>query len=99
AMVAALNTLEESYLETFLFGAARTPTTRVRVGLWEMQEGRCFYCDGRVADPSSGEVDHFIPWSRYPDDRLDNFVVADGRCNGDKSNRLAATTHLVRWAR
>jgi len=31
-------------------------------------------------------VDHFIPSSRYPDDALDNFVVADKSCNGFKSS-------------
>jgi hypothetical protein len=34
-------------------------------------------------------VDHFVPWSRYPDDTLDNVVVADNRCNGFKSSSLA----------
>jgi HNH endonuclease len=42
-------------------------------------------------------VDHFVPWSRYPDDTLDNFVVADNRCNGFKSSSLAAADHLTRW--
>lgn len=97
-MVAQVNQLEESQLELFLFGAARTPTARVRAGLWEIQAGRCFYCEERIADPSRGEVDHFIPWARYPDDGLDNLVVADGRCNGQKSSSLAATSHVARWA-
>ena len=44
-------------------------------------------------------VDHFLPWSRYPDDGLDNFVLADKSCNGWKSNSLAASQHLTRWAR
>ncbi len=77
AMVAQLNHLEESQLELFLFGADRTPTARVRAGLWRIQDRRCFYCDARVSDPSHAHVDHFLPWSRYPDDGLDNFVVAD----------------------
>ena len=42
-------------------------------------------------------MDHFVPWSRYPDDGLDNFVVADKRCNGDKSSSLAAGEHLSKW--
>ena len=44
-------------------------------------------------------MDHFVPWSRYPDDTLDNFVVADKRCNGFKSGSLAAADHLLRWTR
>ena len=98
-MVAQLNRLEESQLETFLFGADRTPTATIRAALWEIQGRRCFYCDGRITDPTLGEVDHFVPWARYPDDTLDNFVVADRRCNGFKSSSLAAAEHVTRWAR
>src|SRR5213592_5079376 len=36
------------------------------------------------------DVDHFIPWSRYPDDGLENLVVAHARCNAQKSDFLAA---------
>jgi hypothetical protein len=99
AMVAQLNRLEESQLEMFLFGADRTPTVKVRAALWEIQGRRCFYCDKRIADPVRGQVDHFVPWSRYPDDTLDNFVVADTNCNGSKSSSLAAADHLSRWTR
>ena len=45
-----------------------------------------------------GEVDHFVPWSRYPNDGLDNLVVADKVCNSFKSNSLPAAWHLTRWA-
>lgn len=99
AMIAQVNGLEESQLELFLFGAVRTPTAIVRAGLWEIQDKRCFYCDDQIAEPTQGEVDHFVPWSRYPDDRLDNLVVADKRCNGSKSSSLAAAAHLSRWTR
>jgi hypothetical protein len=99
AMVGQLNRLQESQLEVFLFGADRAPTARVRAGLWEIQGRRCFYCDTRVREPAHGQVDHFVPWSRYPDNGLDNLVVADKKCNGFKSNSLAATEHVTRWAR
>jgi hypothetical protein len=99
AMVAQLNHLDDARLETFLFGADRVQTARVRAGLWELQGRRCFYCDGRLADPDRGHVDHFVPWSRYPDDGLDNLVVADTACNGFKSNSLAAAEHVIRWGR
>jgi len=52
-----------------------------------------------VSEPTGAHVDHFIPWSRYPDDGLDNLVVADVRCNGFKSSSLPATDHVARWAR
>jgi HNH endonuclease len=99
AMVAQLNRLEESQLEMFLFGTDRTRTGKIRIGLWEIQGRRCFYCDARIAEPVHGQVDHFVPWSRYPDDTVDNFVVADNKCNGFKSNSLAAADHLTRWTR
>ena len=98
-MVAHLNRLEESQLELFLFGADRTPTAKIRAGLWDIQGRRCFYCNTRIAEPTGGDVDHFVPWSRYPDDTLDNFVVADKSCNGLKSSSLAAADHLTRWTR
>jgi hypothetical protein len=98
-MVALLNRLEESQLELFLFGADRTQTARIRAGLWEIQRQRCFYCDNRVKEPTESQVDHFVPWSRYPDDGLDNFVVTDKGCNAFKSSSLAAAEHLARWAR
>ncbi len=97
-MVARVNGLEESQLDEYLFGATRTPTVRVRRGLWDWQESRCFYCDERIKDPDAAHVDHFIPWARYPDDSLDNLVLADRRCNLDKKASLAATEHLARWA-
>jgi 5-methylcytosine-specific restriction endonuclease McrA len=99
AMVAQLNRLEESQLEVFLFGGDRTQTAKIRAGLWEIQGRRCFYCDSRIREPGHGEVDHFVPWSRYPDDGLDNLVVAERTCNGFKSSSLAAAEHLTRWAR
>jgi 5-methylcytosine-specific restriction endonuclease McrA len=94
AMVAQLNRLEDSQLEAFLFGADRVQTARIRAGLWEIQGSRCFYCDARLDDPARSQVDHFVPWSRYPDDSLDNLVVADVACNGFKSSSLAAADHV-----
>lgn len=44
------------------------------------------------------EVDHFIPWSRYPTDLGHNFVLAHARCNNSKSDHLAAEQHLHSWA-
>jgi len=99
SMIAQVNQLEEAQLETFLFGAVRTATATVRAGIWEIQDKRCFYCEKKLVEPTQGEVDHFVPWSRYPDDSLDNFVVADRRCNGAKSSSLAAHPHLERWRR
>jgi hypothetical protein len=66
----------------------------------------CVFCDWLTRGDlvAANEVavafpDAFVPWARYPDDTLDNFVVADTKCNGFKSSSLAAAEHLTRWAR
>src|SRR6266480_6864612 len=72
--------------------AERVPLERVRGPIIELQEGRCFYCAERLARRAgqTPDVDHFIPWSRYPDDGLENLVVAHARCNAQKRDFLAA---------
>ena len=97
--VAQINGLEEARLEEFLFGATRVPLDPVRPGLQEIQEGRCFYCDERLGSGSrrGPEVDHFIPWARYPNNAVENLVVAHEKCNSQKSDFLAATEHVERW--
>ena len=39
-----------------------------------LQGGRCFYCEDALRGPT--DVDHFIPWARYPDNGLDNLEGA-----------------------
>jgi len=96
-MVARLNRdlFSEASLDEFLFGIPRRDLHLVRGRLRELQDDRCFYCGERLSN--SPEVDHFIPWSRYPDNGIDNLVVAHARCNRHKSNHLAATEHLGHW--
>ncbi len=97
-LVAQWNKLPDSELEDFLFGTDRVATVKIRGGLWEIQGKRCFYCQGSVVDPAKGQVNHFIPWARYPDSGIDNLVIADNTCNGYKGSSLAAGTHVVRWS-
>jgi len=94
-MVGRLNSLDVARLESFLFGADRVSLQPVRGPLIDLQSDACFYCDGRLR--GEVDVDHFLPWSRYPDDRLDNLVVAHRRCNGQKKDFLASAKHLARW--
>jgi hypothetical protein len=82
-------------LREFLFGCDRNNLHVVRGALWDLQSGRCFYCDGRIRREPA--VDHFIPWATYPHDFGHNYVLADNRCNGDKGDRLAFVGHLQRW--
>jgi 5-methylcytosine-specific restriction endonuclease McrA len=97
AMVAQLNGLHESRLEAFLFGVNRSALAAIRQPLLEIQRGTCFYC-GRLVR-RCGHVDHFIPWSRYPDNGIHNLVVADERCNRWKRDFLAARQHVLKWRR
>ena len=56
----------------------------------------CLYCGRNLSRQS--EVDHFIPWSRYPVDLGHNFVLAHKTCNNAKSDYLVAEKHLAAWA-
>jgi 5-methylcytosine-specific restriction endonuclease McrA len=97
ALVARQNSaiIGDHHLNEFLFGADRVALDRVRGPLTEMQQRRCFYCDGPLA--STTDVDHFLPWSRQPDNTLDNLVASHRGCNGAKSASIAALRHLERW--
>jgi hypothetical protein len=97
-MVAELNdtVTEDALLDDFLFGVQRIALDPVRPLLREFQDNRCFYCDERIR--GAAEVDHFVAWSRYPDDGIHNLVVADSGCNAAKSAHLVSADHLTRWS-
>lgn len=95
--VARLNDIEEQRLPAFLFGVERRSLEPVRAPLVDLQRGRCFYCDRGMR--GTAHVDHFIPWSRHPDNGLHNLVAAHHDCNGAKRDHLAATGHVQRWRR
>jgi hypothetical protein len=86
---------EATDLSTFLFGSPRAALGAYQPILIEVQKGECFYCRRRLRGPAN--VDHFVPWSRYPTDLAHNFVLAHGSCNRWKSDHLAARPHLDRW--
>jgi len=85
-------------LEGFMFGADRAPVREYAEWLYELQNGKCFYTGTRLASPAAGDVDHFIPWSRYPLDEPVNLVLASKRANADKSDHIAGAEHLKSWA-
>lgn len=99
AMVARFNQdlVQDVELEDFLFGVDRRRLAPVRPGLNELQSGGCFYCAGRLPR-GKGQVDHFVPWARYPNDAIENLVLAHARCNLDKRDHLASAPHVERWA-
>jgi 5-methylcytosine-specific restriction endonuclease McrA len=82
-------------LESFMFGSKRASLGMVVPVLAKVQSDRCFYCSNRLQNAS--EVDHFIPWARYPRDTAHNFVLAHRTCNKDKRELLAARQHLEHW--
>ena len=82
-------------LEEFLFGTDRKSLERYRDLLHEHQAGECFYCGKKV--PGKGDLDHFVPWSRYPLDLGHNFVFTHAACNNAKRDYLAAPIHVERW--
>lgn len=66
---------EEEKLRVHLFGAARTTfPPDVRKGLRKLHSNKCFYCS--VELPEGCAVDHFIPWSRFPNDAIENLVMS-----------------------
>jgi hypothetical protein len=83
-----------SDLSQFLFGADRSALLRMTTPLADAQKGECLYCRRRI---DRGEIDHFVPWSRYPRDLAHNLVLAHKECNRHKSDLLAAEAHLDRW--
>lgn len=82
-------------LSEFLFGSDRQTITYARPVLLDIQKGQCFYCQKSLKE--TGEVDHFIPWARYPNDLGHNFVLAHSSCNNQKRDHLAAQHHKDNW--
>lgn len=95
-LIQQMNNEPEALLEQFLFDRERAALAVVRGPLMEVQSGRCFFCATRLTTAS--EVDHFIPWSRFPNNAMENLVVAHPRCNNDKRDFLASATHIEHWA-
>jgi len=97
AMVARFNAdlVQDAELERFLFGAQRIALAPVREPLIAVQGGQCFYCQRPLR--SDVQIDHFIPWARYPNNAIENLVAAHEPCNRDKSDHLAATGHVTHW--
>ncbi|MES2919301.1 MAG: HNH endonuclease domain-containing protein [Pseudomonadota bacterium] len=82
-------------LELFLFGEERVALAQASAFLHDLQQAQCFYCGKRIQE--GAQVDHFIPWSRYPRDLGFNFVLAHAKCNQDKRDTLASQPHVERW--
>lgn len=83
-------------LDSFLFGASRADLAPVRRELRRLQNWHCMYCEAELH--GQVDVDHFLPWARYPDDGVHNLVAAHPGCNRKKRDTLAAAPHVEAWS-
>jgi hypothetical protein len=84
-------------LEQFLFGATRTNVAVYAERFYDLQGGRCFYTDKKFDGPKAGEVDHFIPWARYPFDSPFNLVLANKEANKKLRDELKKPEWRTKW--
>ena len=84
-------------LEKFLFGPTRTNVADYAERFYELQSGRCFYSGDRLAGPRGGEVDHFIPWARYPFDSPFNLVLTSRKINNSLRDELKPAEWKAQW--
>lgn len=82
-------------LQQFLFDQPRQSLSLLVPILLDTQHGQCFYCHKDLN--KNLEVDHFIPWSKYPIDTIHNFVLADHDCNNKKRDYLAEERFYEQW--
>ena len=86
---------EAADLHAFLFGTDRQDLSGFRDALLEVHGPRCFYRETKLTDVV--EVDHFVPWSRYPMDLGHNLVPASRKANSQKADLLPGMSYLERW--
>ncbi len=84
-------------LESFLFGASRTNVTLFAERFYELQNGRCLYTGDKLASPKTSEVDHFIPWSRYPFDSPFNLALTSRKLNNKLRDSLKPIEYRANW--
>ena len=82
-------------LQGFLFDQPRQNLGALVPILYDIQQGQCFYCHKPLKNHQ--QVDHFIPWSKYPIDTTHNFVLADNKCNNNKRDYLAEERFYEQW--
>ena len=84
-------------LQGFLFNQSRQHLSLLVPILNDTQQGQCFYCQKPLKKDI--EVDHFVPWSKYPNDTTHNFVLTDHKCNNSKRDYLAEERFYEKWLR
>jgi hypothetical protein len=87
---------EEEKLVDHLFGKERTTfPSKIREGLRALHKNKCFYCSCSLS--GTPPIDHFIPWSRFPNDAIENLVMSCKTCNSRKSDHLASGVFVQPW--
>jgi hypothetical protein len=87
---------EELFVHQHLFGSERRAfPPAARKAISGLQGGVCFYCQTRLTTKS--HIDHFIPWSKYANNSIENLVLACERCNSSKTDYLATPDLVGRW--
>jgi hypothetical protein len=84
-------------LEEFLFVPQRVDVRVHAKRFFEIQDQRCFYTGDKLKSVAAGEVDHFIPWARYPFDSPFNLVLASRKANNTLRYSLKPDECRVRW--
>jgi hypothetical protein len=84
-------------LEDFLFTPERIDVRVHAERFYRIQDQRCFYTGDRLKDLDAGEVDHFIPWARYPFDSPFNLVLASRKVNNSLRDSLKPAEWRTRW--
>jgi CRISPR/Cas system Type II protein with McrA/HNH and RuvC-like nuclease domain len=64
---------------------------------YEIQNERCFYTHDRLNGLREGELDHFIPWARYPFDSPFNLVMVSRKVNNSFRDSLKPTNLRRDW--
>ncbi len=74
------------YMHTRVPERGTTQMRRLReIAVSIFEPMRCIYCEEEI---KSFELDHFIPWSKFPVDRFWNLFPTCKRCNSKKSDKI-----------
>ncbi len=66
----------------------KTLPRALRAAVWEMTNGRCFYCGVWTNPYETFEIDHIRPKKRRGTDDIDNLVPSCTTCNQSKGEQL-----------
>lgn len=87
--------VEEDSLRDHLFGSEREQLLpKAREMLAEFHGNLCFYCETKL---QKFHVDHFVPWSKHPNEAIENLVPSCVKCNLSKSDVLPSPRYFQLW--